>query len=95
MNTKVRKCYECHSPSSSRRERFSLCCGPRGRGRTAATVDRRAPLLIVAAQQLHAQSDALVPLPGHHADVPGVERRLEEVLLVGVVVHVALEELQK
>lgn len=33
--------------------------------------------LIIAAQQLHAQSDALVPLPGDDADVPGVERRLE------------------
>lgn len=53
------------------------------------------PGLVVAAQQLHAQGDALVPLPGEHAHVPGVEGRLKDVLLVGVVVHVALEKLQR
>lgn len=51
--------------------------------------------LVVAAQQLHAQSDALVPLPGENAHVPGVERGLDDVLLVGVVVDVALEKLQR
>lgn len=52
-------------------------------------------VLVIAAQQLHAQSDALVPLPGDDSDVPGVERRLEQILLVGVVVDVTLEKLQR
>lgn len=51
--------------------------------------------LVVATEQLHAQSDALVPLPGEHAHVPGVERGLKDILLVRVVVDVALEKLQK
>lgn len=52
-------------------------------------------VLVIAAQQLHAQSDALVPLPGDDSDVPGVERRLEQILLVGVVVDVTWEKLQR
>lgn len=52
-------------------------------------------LLVVTAQQLHPQSDALVPFPGQDAHVLGVKRRLEDVLFVAVVVHVALEKLQR
>jgi len=50
--------------------------------------------LLVTAQQLHPQRDALVPLPRQDADVAAVERRLQEVLLVDVVVDVAREDLQ-
>lgn len=50
-------------------------------------------VLEVTAQQLHAQGDALVPLPGHNAQVAGVEWRLKQVLLMHVVVNVALENL--
>lgn len=35
-----------------------------------------------------------MPLPGDDSDISGVERRLKEVLLMGVVVNVALEKLQ-
>ena len=35
-----------------------------------------------------------MPLPGHHAHVAGIERRLEQVLLVAVVVDVAQEDLR-
>lgn len=49
---------------------------------------------VVAAQQLHAQGDPLVPLPGDHSHISGVERGLKQILLVAVVVNVALEKLQ-
>lgn len=49
---------------------------------------------VVAAQQLHAQGDPLVPLPGDHSHISGVERGLKHILLVAVVVNVALEKLQ-
>lgn len=67
---------------------------------SAAVGGDAAPLVgesgsVVAAQQFHAQSDALMPLPGDDSDVPGEERGLEDILLVAVVVDVALEELQK
>jgi len=51
--------------------------------------------LVVAAQQLHAHRYALLPLPGQQADVAGGKRRLEEILLVGGVIHVALKQLQR
>ena len=35
-----------------------------------------------------------MPLPGHHAHVAGVERRLEQVLLMTVVVDVTQEDLR-
>lgn len=50
-------------------------------------------LLLVTAQQLHAQGDALVPGPGDDPYKAGEERRLKDVLLVGVVVDVASEHL--
>lgn len=50
-------------------------------------------MLLVTAQQLHPKGDALVPLPGQDADVAAVERRLEDVLLVNVVVAVASKDL--
>lgn len=50
--------------------------------------------LVIAAQQLHAEGDALVPLPGDDSDISGVERGLKQILLMGVVVSVALEKLQ-
>lgn len=49
---------------------------------------------VVAAQQLHAKGDPLVPLPGDHSHVSGIERGLKQILLMAVVVHVALEKLQ-
>lgn len=50
--------------------------------------------LLVAAEQLHPQGDALVPLPRQDADVASVERRLEDVLPVNVVVAVSWKDLQ-
>ena len=35
-----------------------------------------------------------MPLPGDDSHIPGVERGLEQILLVGVVVDVSLEKLQ-
>lgn len=49
---------------------------------------------VIAAQQLHAQGDPLVPLPGDHSYISGVERGLKQILLMAVVVKVALEKLQ-
>ena len=49
--------------------------------------------LLVTAQQLYADGDALVPLPGQEAHEAGVKWRVEHVLLVRVVVDVALEYL--
>lgn len=50
--------------------------------------------LLVAAEELHPQGDALVPLPRQDADVASVERRLEDVLPVNVVVAVSWKDLQ-
>ena len=44
--------------------------------------------LLITAQQLHSQGDALVPLPWQNANVSGVERRLKDVLFVNVVVTI-------
>lgn len=49
--------------------------------------------LLVTAQQLHAQGDAPVPLPRQDADVSAVDRRIEDVLLVDVVVAVSWKNL--
>lgn len=62
--------------------------GRRGRRR------RRAELL-VAAEELDSQSDAFVPLPRQDAHVSAVQRRLEDVLLVNVVVAVPREDLAR
>lgn len=53
------------------------------------------PCLLIAAQQLHAQGDAVVPGHGQDADIAGVEGHVKHVLLVGVVVTVALEDLEE
>lgn len=50
--------------------------------------------LLVAAEELHPYGDALVPLPRQDADVASVERRLEDVLPVNVVVAVSWKDLQ-
>lgn len=50
--------------------------------------------LLVAAEELHPQGNALVPLPRQDADVASVERRLEDVLPVNVVVAVSWKDLQ-
>lgn len=50
--------------------------------------------LILAAQQLHSQCDALMPLPREHADKSGIERRVKYVLFVHIVITVAREDLQ-
>lgn len=52
-------------------------------------------VLLITAQELHPKGDALVPLPRQEADVSAVERRLEDVLLVDVVVAVAREDLER
>lgn len=51
--------------------------------------------LLITAQQLHAQSDAPVPLPREDADVSSVDRRIEDVLLVDVIVAVSWKNLTK
>lgn len=56
--------------------------------------NQRRKFSVFTAQQLHTQGDPLVPLPGNHAHVPGVERGLKQILLMAGVVKVALEKLQ-
>lgn len=51
--------------------------------------------LLVTAQKLDPQSDAFVPLPRQDADVAAVQRGLEDVLLVDVVVAVPGEDLDR
>lgn len=50
--------------------------------------------LLIAAQQLHSQGDALVPRPRQDADQSGIEGRLEHILFVDVVVAVTREDLE-
>lgn len=52
-------------------------------------------VLLIAAQKFHSKGDVLVPLPRQEAHVSAVERRLEDVLLVNVVVTVAWEDLDR
>lgn len=49
--------------------------------------------LLIAAQQLHAQGNAVVPGHGQDADEAGVEGHVEHILLVRVVVTVTMEDL--
>lgn len=51
--------------------------------------------LLITTQKLHAQSDALVPLPRQDAHVSAVERRLKNVLFVNIVVRVTGEDLHR
>lgn len=51
--------------------------------------------LLVAAQKLHSQGDALVPLPRQDANISAVEWRLKDVLFVNVVVAIAWEDLNR
>lgn len=51
--------------------------------------------LLVTAQKLHSQGDALVPLPRQDADISAVEGGLKDVLFVNVVVAVAWEDLDR
>lgn len=50
-------------------------------------------MLLVTAQKLHTKGDPLVPFPRQDAHVSAVERRLEDVLLVNVVVTVTRKDL--
>lgn len=52
-------------------------------------------VLLITPQKFHSKGDALVPLPRQEADISAVERGLEEVLLVNVVVAVTWEDLDK
>lgn len=52
-------------------------------------------VLLITAQEFHSKGDALVPLPRQEAHVSAVERGLEEVLLVNIVVAVTWEDLDK
>lgn len=54
----------------------------------------RGSVLGGAAQQLGPQGDAAVPRPGQDAHVPRVDRRVDDVLAVSVVVEIPLENLQ-
>lgn len=55
---------------------------------------RSASVLRCAAQQLRPQGDPAVPRPREDADVPGVDRRVDDVLTVCVVVKISLEHLK-
>lgn len=50
-------------------------------------------MLLVTAKELHAQGDALVPLPRQDADISPIERWLKDVLFVNVVVAVTWKDL--
>lgn len=50
--------------------------------------------LVITAQQLHTQCDALMPLPGNDSNIAAVKWRLKYIPLMGVVVSVALKKLQ-
>lgn len=65
----------------------------RRRRRRGEGGDRSRAALLVTAEKLDSQSDAFVPLPRQDADVSAVERRLEDVLFVNVVVAVSREDL--
>lgn len=64
--------------------------GDRRRGRRRRRVE-----LLIAAEELDSQSDAFVPLPWQDAHVSAVQRRLEDVLLVNIVVAVPQEDLER
>lgn len=49
--------------------------------------------LLITAQKLHSQGDALVPLPGKDADISAIEGWFKDVLFVNVVVAVSWEDL--
>lgn len=51
--------------------------------------------LFITAQQLHAQRDAPMPLPREDANISGVDRRIEDVLLVDVIVAVSRKNLKE
>jgi len=51
--------------------------------------------LLITAQKLHSQGDALVPLPRQDTDISAVERRLKDVLFVNIVVAVTREDLER
>lgn len=51
--------------------------------------------LLITAEQLNSQRDAPVPLPWQNSDVPSVDRRIKDVLLVDVVVTVSKENLTR
>lgn len=51
--------------------------------------------LFITTQQLHAQRDAPMPLPREDANISGVDRRIEDVLLVDVIVAVSRKNLKE
>lgn len=51
--------------------------------------------LLITAEKLDSQGDALMPLPWQDADVSAIERRLKDVLFVNIVVAVAWEDLDR
>lgn len=55
---------------------------------------RSTSVLRCAAQQLRPQGDPAVPRPREDADVPGINRRVDDVLTVRVVVEIPLEHLR-
>lgn len=60
----------------------------------AGSRDRSREVLLVTAQQLHSQGDALVPVPWQDAHISAVERRLKDVVFVNVVVAVTWKDLE-
>lgn len=55
---------------------------------------RSASVLRCAAQQLRPQGDPAVPRPGEDADVSGIDRGVDDVLTVRVIVEISLEHLE-
>lgn len=50
-------------------------------------------VLLVTAQELHSQGDALVPLPWQDSNISPIERWFKDVLSVNVVIAVTWEDL--
>lgn len=65
-----------------------------GRGSAPRPFHSLPPSLPLTAQQLHTKGDAIVPSYGQDAHEAGQEGRLKHVLLVGIIVQVAGEDLE-
>lgn len=65
------------------------------KGRGGGRWKRRGAVLLITAQKLNSQGDALLPLPRQDTDKAGVERRLKDVVFVDVVIAVAWKDLER
>jgi len=69
----------------------------KGTGRCTESCDAQwnpPSVLLRAAQQLWPQGDPAIPRPRDDADVPGVDRRVNDILPVCVIVKISLENLE-